>query len=97
MIAVRTTWVVKRNCMQKALELLTSDPPELGNHAVRVYTPRYSPDLLVFEMTSESIEAHEQWWAEFNARPEAAATYAKWDELIKRRIGNEVWEVAEFR
>jgi hypothetical protein len=97
MIAVRTTWLVKPNCMEKALELLASNPPELGDHSVRIYTPRYSPDLLVFEMTSESIEEHEQWWAEFNARPQADAIYGKWNELIERRVGNEVWNVTEFR
>ena len=97
MIAVRTTWLVKRNCMQKAVELLASGPSELGDHVVRVYTPRFSPNQLVFEMTSESIEAHEQWWAEFNASPEAAAIWEAWDELVKRSIGTEVWEVTEFR
>ncbi len=97
MIAVRTTWLVKRNCMQKALELLTTNPPDLGDHAVRIYTPRFSPNHLVFEMTSESIEAHEKWWDEFNASPAADAIYAKWDELVKMSIGTEVWNVAEFR
>jgi hypothetical protein len=97
MIAVRTTWLVKRNCMEKALELLTTDPPEFGNHVFRVYTPRYSPNLLVFEMTSESIEEHDKWWAEFNTRPQAAAVYEKWNELIERRVGEEVWDVAELR
>ena len=39
--------------MEKALELLTTNPPELGEHVVRVYTPRFSPDLLVFELDSD--------------------------------------------
>ena len=97
MIAVRTTWQVKRHCMAKALELLTSNPAELGGRTVRIYTPKYSPNLLVFEMTSESTIEHDQWWAEYNARPQAAAIYEKWNELIERRVGEEVWNVAEFR
>jgi hypothetical protein len=83
--------------MAKALELLSTNPPELGNHVVRVYTPRFSPNLLVFEMTSESIEEHEKWWTEFNATPEATASYEKWDELVERAVSTEVWNVAEFR
>jgi len=97
MIAVRTTWLVKQGCMEKALGLLKSDPTELGDHVVRIYTPRFSPNLLVFEMTSESIEEHEQWWAEYSATPEAPAGFEKWDALMERRVGDEVWNVTEFR
>jgi hypothetical protein len=97
MIAVRTTWLVKPNCMEKALELLATDPPELGDHAVRIYTPRFSPNLLVFEMTSESIEEHDKWWDEFNAASEAAAIWEQWNALVKQNIGTEVWNVTEFR
>ena len=57
MIAVRTTWMVKPNCMEKALEMLTSSPHELGDHVVRIYTPKFSPDLLVFEVNYYRLSA----------------------------------------
>ena len=97
MIAYRTTWLVKPNCMQKALDLLTAGRVELGDHVVRIYTPRISPNLLVFEMTSASVQEHDKWWAAYNATPEAAVAFKKWDELVERRVGDEVWDVTEFR
>jgi hypothetical protein len=97
MLAVRTTWLVKPNCMEKALELFKASQVELADHVVRIYTPRFSPNLLVFEMTSESIQEHEQWWAEYSATPEAAAAFEKWYELVERQIGQEAWDVTEFR
>jgi len=97
MIASRTTWLVKPDCMEKALDLLSATQIELGKHVVRIYTPRYSPNLLVFEMTSESIQEHEKWWAAYSATPGAAAAFQKWGALVERRVGEEIWEVTEFR
>ena len=58
---------------------------------------KYGPNLLVFEMTSESIQEHEKWWAAYSATPGAAAVFQKVSELVERRVGEEIWEVTEFR
>jgi hypothetical protein len=55
MIAVRMTWLVKPDCMEQALAFFKASQVEIGSHVVRVYTPRYSPNLLVFEMRDGSF------------------------------------------
>jgi hypothetical protein len=97
MIASRTTWLVKPGCTEKALDLMKAHKVDLGGHVVRIYTPKFSPELLVFEFTSENVQEHEAWWAAYSASPAAAAFYPKWSELVERRMGEEIWEVTELR
>jgi hypothetical protein len=64
---------------------------------VRVYVPDISPNVLVFESVIQSAEAHDKFWAEYNASPEGQAFWAKWHAVAKRRLGIERWFVDEFR
>jgi hypothetical protein len=84
--------------MQKALELLKmeSERSTLERPRVRVYTPDLSPNLLVFEMDSETAEAHDAFWAAYNKDPGVAAFQEKWHALVERSLGDERWEVTEL-
>jgi len=96
MFAYRTTWIVKKGCMQKALELFdVGKPPECS--VMRVYTPNISPNVLVFEEDWESKEAHEKFWATYPTSPEGQAALAQFDELVERSTATELWNVAEWR
>ena len=101
MFAYRTTWIVKRGCMQKALELLDTEAKRQGKSAdwtaVRVYTPNISPNALVFEMVWENKEAHDTFWPAYWGSPEGQAFYAQWDEVVERSTGTELWNVKEWR
>ena len=105
MIAYRTTWIVKQGRMEEALELLRAESdwgfeqfaslPE--STAVRVYTPDLSPNVLIYENAFDSVEDHDQFWAEYNGTPQAAAFWPKWAELMERRVSDERWHLAEWR
>lgn len=98
MFAYRTTWIVKPRCMAKALEFFEGKigiVPERSS--VRVYTPGFSPNVLVYEETWESQEEHDKWWGEFRAAPETAAIWDEWYSLVKKSAGSELWHVKEWR
>jgi hypothetical protein len=99
MLAYRTTWLVKERRMQEALEVLSAEIERVrtGGHVVRVYTPSISPNVLVFEMDSETEEAHDTFWAEYNQDPQAAAFWQKWHEVTERSLGSDRWKLAEWR
>jgi hypothetical protein len=102
MLAYRTTWIVKAGQMQKALELLTAEGDRTRDNlpedsAARVYTPSISPNVLVFEMTFESEAANDQFWAAYNATPEAAQFWKQWHDVTERSIGTERWNLVEVR
>ena len=99
MLAWRTTWIVKPRCMEQAVEFLETQAqgglPE--DTTFRMYTPQYSPNVLVFEETWESMEEHDKYWANLNAAPESEAMWDKWYEIVKRNTGTEVWNLREWR
>ena len=98
MLAFRTTWIVKPRCMAKALEFFEGKYEATpGRVNVRVYTPGYSPNVLVYEETWETQEGHEKWWDEFNAAAESAALWDEWYALVKKPVGTELWNVKEWR
>jgi quinol monooxygenase YgiN len=85
--------------MEKALAFFETQAQEglPENATFRVYTPRNSPNALVFEETWESAEEHEQYWADLNAAPESAAMWDKWYEIVERSSGTELWNLREWR
>ena len=99
MLAYRTTWIVKQGKMQDTLEAVSAEIEHTNTegHQFRVYTPDISPSVLVFEMTSESAEAHDQFWADYRQNPRAAAFWEKWYALTERELGTERWDLAEWR
>jgi hypothetical protein len=64
---------------------------------VRIYTPSYSPNVLVFELVRKSEKAHRRFWKEYNQSPEGQAFWEKWRAVAKRGLGTERWFVTEFR
>lgn len=104
MLAYRTTWMVKPQRMEEALELLKAeverskdrtDQPGVGT--ARIYTPQISPNVLVFETTFESPSANEAFWAEYYQDSEGAeAFWEQWYEVVERQLGTEIWHLTEW-
>ncbi|MBN1249909.1 MAG: hypothetical protein JXC32_19760 [Anaerolineae bacterium] len=95
MYAFRTTWIVKEGKIGEAVALATRDldknkPAEAG---LRIYTPHFSPSQLVWEELWESIEAHDVFWEKLGAQLEEEGYWDKWNALIERSLGTEVWIV----
>jgi hypothetical protein len=99
MIAYRTTWIVKPRRMQQALEFFEAQAEEglPENASFRVYTPSFSPNVLIFEEAWESQEEHEEWWAALNAAPESTTMWDNWYEIVERSTGTELWNLREWR
>jgi hypothetical protein len=105
MLAYRTTWIVKPNCMQAALELLKAEversQKRLGNlpGKARIYTPHISPNALVFETTFETTQAQEEYWAvEYDGDSQESRTFwEKWYEVVERDAGTEIWTLTEWQ
>ena len=105
MLAYRTTWIVKLNCMQAALELLKAEiertqkrnGSQNSNSRARIYTPNISPNALVFETTFESTQAHEEFWAKYDGDSQASQTFwEKWFEVVEREDNTEIWTLTEW-
>jgi hypothetical protein len=99
MLAYRTTWMVKQGRMQEALDLISAETQRAKSEGavVRIYTPSIGPNVLVFEMVSETAEAHDAFWTEYNKDPKAAAFWEKWGEVTERSLGSDRWKLAEWR
>ena len=99
MYAFRTIWKIRPRRMSDALAYFEKYAQEglPGNGTFRVYTPRYSPNVLVYEETWESEEAHAKYWEDLNASPGAAAMWDGWFEIAEKSTGTEVWNVREWR
>ena len=99
MLAYRTTWIVKPMCMGKALkfeEELLEGIKALGISGfveARVYMPKFSPNVLVFEAVWESAEAYEKFWAEPGPEFSKIWDVGAWFELVESTAGTEVWNV----
>ena len=97
MLAYRWTWIMKRGGIQQALKVTTETLASLKKDyaKVRSYTPKYSPEVYVFELVVENEEAKERWFAEFNAAPGADAYWEKWFSVAERLVTRECWIVTE--
>ena len=98
MLAYRTTWIMKQGRIQEALELMKAEAQRYSpDYAkVRVYTPNISREVLVWELVVENEEAHEEFFADFNATPGAEAFWEKWREMPERATGTERWDVTDL-
>jgi hypothetical protein len=67
------------------------------NATFRVYTPRNSPNVLVFEEVWASVQEKEEYWADLNAASESAAMWDRWYEIVERNTGTELWDLREWR
>jgi hypothetical protein len=85
--------------MRKALEFFETQAgkglPDAGTF--QVYTPRYSPNVLVYEETWETEEEHDQYWADLRAAPETPAMWDEFYSIVERSTGTELWNVREWR
>ena len=100
MLAYRSTWIVKQGCMSKALELLSAEIERVGTRAdrvTRVYTPNFSPNVLVFDDNWENQEAHDKFWELYWKSSESKAFFTQWNEFVERSTGTELWNVKEWR
>jgi len=104
MLAWRTTWQVKQGKMEEATEYLINwvkaenkRNKVKGGDGVRIYTPDLSPYLLVYEENWEKLADHDAFWAEMNQNPTTPASWAGWNSLVERQLGNERWIVTELK
>ena len=102
MYAYRTEWIIPGGRMREAHDMLAAETERIkqtrgGDVIVRIYTPSYSPNVLVFELVRKSEKANRKFWDEYNASPEGQAFWEKWRAVAKRSLGTERWFVTEFR
>jgi hypothetical protein len=100
--AYRTEWIILEGRMNEAHDMLAAETERVKQTrgedvVVRIYTPSYSPNVLVFELARESEKANRKFWAEYNESPEGQAFWEKWSAVAKRSLGTERWFVTEFR
>jgi hypothetical protein len=102
MLAYRTTWIVKPRCMGKALEFHEERVERImalgisGFVEARVYTPKFSPNVLVFEGVWESAEANDKFWAESSSDFSKIWDWDAWFELVENNAGTEVWNMSKW-
>jgi hypothetical protein len=96
MLAYRWTCLIKHGRMQEMLELHTSLPirPIVGK--VRWYTPDISPQLWVTELVVQDEEEMRKFFDEFNATPEAAPFWGKFNALVEQWVSTERWNVTDY-
>ena len=59
----------------------------------RVYTPKLSPNVLIFEAVWESAEDHDKFWAEPRSDFSEIWNMDEWFELVEKVANNELWNV----
>ena len=98
MFSYRFTWIMKRGCTKKGLELCKTLPrgPSQEYAKLRFYTPDISPNVFVVELVVESEEARDKWFAEWGATGKADAFREKWNTLAERMVTEERWNVTEL-
>ena len=98
MIVNRITMLVKKGCMQELIDLIKGEvaKSDKTSAAVRISWPTLGPmDTLVYERTFEDLADFDAFWAEWNAKPETAAFWTKYDTLVKPGGSQEIWFVVE--
>ena len=96
MFAYRWTFIVKHENVGELRELFEASAFRVDYAKTRLYAPDLSPDLFVTELVVESEEAQHKFFAEFNATPEAAPFWEKFNALTERRVSIERWTVTEI-
>jgi hypothetical protein len=101
MIVTRLTFNVKQGRMQEAAEHVAKEiaaERERSGYAgrTRVYTSSIGQfNQLVIEWEYENLAEHENFWAEWRARPTTPAFFEKWAEMTVGTGKNEIWDLQE--
>jgi hypothetical protein len=98
MIIQRVTWNVKRDCMEKVIEVTKAEyaawdkPPK-----TRGYTPNASQnDTFAFEFEFENLAEYEKFWEAWFERKETAEFNKKINKLTERGGTSEIWNLVEY-
>jgi hypothetical protein len=97
MIVQRVTTRVKPGNEEHVVEMLKAARAANENPSrMRIYSPNIGPfNFVSFEIEFEKLAEYDEFWTEWNARPETAAFMGKWNELVDIGGANEVWTLAE--
>ena len=90
MIINRVTRVVKRGCMEEAIELVLAAGESSSPVRVSVSETGLS-DTIAMEFEFENLSAYEGHWKEFYASPEYASFRERWHEITDVGGTNELW------
>ena len=98
MIVERAVFCVKRGCMSELVALSkTGEELAMTPHGWRLYSIKYGAnDSLAVEWEFESEAERDTYWDEWWASPQRPAFMEKWNELTKRVVGTERWNVTEL-
>ncbi len=95
MIVQRLTVRYKLDKVDEAISLLKEEFARANlPHAVRFYTPKVGAnDMSIGEFEFESFAEMEQFWSDWEARPETVAFHAKYRPLIEPGMVSEVFNL----
>jgi LPS sulfotransferase NodH len=96
-IVNRRTFIVKRGCQQKIVELIREATPKFPHsHPRRLYTPSIAPfDVIAIETEFEDLAGYEKYWTAWGEWSGVAEFMEKWFELTEPGGTNEVWTLEE--
>jgi hypothetical protein len=93
-IVQRITWVVKKNCLEKLLEMIKESAANSPIQKIRVYIPNIGPnDVFTAEFEFENLADLEMTYSEWFSIPETTEFLRKWDELTETGGSSEVWNL----
>jgi hypothetical protein len=95
MIVQHFTWKVKVDTMEKTIELLKAEIAMMRpSHTWRLYTPNIGKfDVVIGEVEFENLAEQDKFWTDWFAKPEAREFFKKFNELIERGGGSEIWNL----
>ena len=95
MIVQRITVHYKLGKVDEAISLLKEEIAHANfPHAVRFYTPKIgTADLSIGEFEFESIAAMDQFWSDWESRPQTSAFHEKYRPLIEPGMVSEVFNL----
>lgn len=95
MIVNRRTFIVKKGCMDRAVEMLRQ-AGDKRSHSLprRLYRPDIGPfDQLVLEIEHEDLADYERYWQAIRALSWFEDWMAEWLEITETGGRNEIWQV----
>jgi hypothetical protein len=97
MIVNRRTFVVKKGCAGKVVDLLRTVTEGFSQPKVfRIYEWFISPsDQVTWEAEFENLEAYAKFSSEWTASPKRDALLQKFNELTVSGGTSEIWRLAE--
>ena len=97
MIVNRRTFIVKKGCATKVVDLLRTVTEGFSQPKVfRIYEWYISPsDQVTWEAEFESLEEYSKFSSEWTNSPKRDAILAKFDDLTVSGGSSEIWRLAE--